>query len=126
MKLKHLKPLRVATSLIIFVFLLILFLGISTPLTDDVSGFFLRLQFFPSLIRFMALFFSITALGFIFVLLLTFLFGRVYCSSICPLGTLQDIFINGTRRLRKKKKRRFVYSSNSIFVLVTNVLFEQM
>ncbi len=113
MKLKHLKPLRVATSLIIFVFLLILFLGISTPLTDDVSGFFLRLQFFPSLIRFMALFFSITALGFVFVLLLTFLFGRVYCSSICPLGTLQDIFINGTRRLRKKKKRRFVYSSNS-------------
>jgi ferredoxin len=112
MKLRHLKSIRVAVSLIIFLFLLLVFLGITATVVESVSRVFLRLQLFPSFMRFLALFFSVSALGFVFVLLLTFLFGRVYCSSICPLGTLQDIFIRVSRRFRKKKKRKFVYSSN--------------
>lgn len=51
------------------------------------------------------------------LLLLTFLFGRVYCSTICPLGVLQDIISWFSRRGKKnqkpgknKKKRWFHYS----------------
>ena len=45
------------------------------------------------------------------LLLLTFIFGRVYCSSICPLGVYQDI----VTRIRKwtsgkKHKKRYKFS----------------
>ena len=44
----------------------------------------------------------------LFLIVLTFLFGRIYCSVICPLGVFQDIvsWISG-----KQKKNRFRYSS---------------
>lgn len=43
------------------------------------------------------------------LVVLTLVFGRVYCSVICPLGVFQDVvsWINGRR---KKKKFRFSYS----------------
>jgi polyferredoxin/Na+-translocating ferredoxin:NAD+ oxidoreductase RNF subunit RnfB len=109
MKLRHLKPARVAISLFIFVFLLLFFLNIHNSFMDSVSMVFLRLQLFPSILRFLALAFSIAGLGFALVIVLTLLFGRVYCSSICPLGTLQDFFIHISGRLKKKSKARFHY-----------------
>lgn len=122
MKLRHLKPVRVVVSLIILFFILIVFLGVSTPFTDPVSQVLLRLQFFPSIMHFIVLSFSTWALGFLIVIGLTLLFGRVYCSSICPLGTLQDIFIRLFRPFRKKKKRRFRYSANRNLYLRYGIL----
>lgn len=40
---------------------------------------------------------------------LTLLFGRVYCSVICPLGVMQDV-VSWVSGRRKKKKYRFSYS----------------
>ncbi len=40
-------------------------------------------------------------------LAITFIFGRVYCSSVCPVGTLQDIVTWICRRLRPKRKFRY-------------------
>jgi len=40
----------------------------------------------------------------LFLLVLTLLFGRIYCSTICPLGLLQDLFL----RLKKKSKKKVV------------------
>ncbi|MFW5708074.1 MAG: 4Fe-4S dicluster domain-containing protein [Bacteroidota bacterium] len=112
MKLKHLKTIRVAVSLVIFSFLLLFFLNIHNSWIDALSTVFLRLQLFPSFLRFTALAFSVASLGFLLIIILTALFGRFYCSSLCPLGTLQDIFINISGRFRKKSKRRFVYNPN--------------
>ena len=43
-----------------------------------------------------------TAMGSIlFWLIVSFLLGRVYCSTVCPIGTLQDIFIRGRRLIRR-------------------------
>ncbi len=39
---------------------------------------------------------------------ITFLFGRIYCSSVCPVGTLQDLFIP-MRRFIKPLNRPFRY-----------------
>ncbi len=41
------------------------------------------------------------------LVVLTLLFGRVYCSVICPLGVMQDIFAWLGKR---KKKNRYTYS----------------
>lgn len=47
-------------------------------------------------------------------LVLTFLFGRIYCSTVCPIGTLSDIFI----RLRKyvpRLNRPFSYRPRRVW-----------
>ena len=56
---------------------------------------------------------AVLALNFVTVvilLLITLLFGRVYCSVICPLGVMQDIisWIHG--KTKKKNRFRFGYS----------------
>jgi ferredoxin len=122
MKLRHLKPIRVVISLLIFSFLLLFFLNIHNNWMDSVSMVFLRLQLFPSVLRFLALTFSVASLGFLLVIVMTLLFGRVYCSSICPLGTLQDIFIYVSGRFRKKLRKRFHYTPNRKRILHYSVL----
>ena len=41
------------------------------------------------------------------LVLLTLLFGRVYCSVICPLGVFQDVV---SRAAARRRKNRFRYS----------------
>lgn len=63
-------------------------------------GWMAKLQFFPAVL---ALNFAVVAV----LLLLTFVFGRVYCSLICPLGIFQDAVSWLRGRLHKKDRFRF-------------------
>lgn len=98
---KKLKIYRIILSLAFFVMLTLLFVDVT-----GVAGAWswtARLQFMPALLSFNA--------GLVlFWLVLSFLFGRVYCSSVCPLGTLQDVFGHLGRVFRKKGKVRYRYS----------------
>lgn len=50
-----------------------------------------------------------TSIGALLVwLVLTFVFGRIYCSTVCPVGTLSDIFIK-IRGKWSKTNRTFSY-----------------
>lgn len=122
MKLKHLRKIRIGLSLLVMVLFIQLLIGIDHNLLHGPTEFFLRLQLFPSVLRFLALFFTVGGLGFLLVILLTFLFGRVYCSTLCPMGTMQDIIIRLARVFRKKKKRKFVYSDNKKRILRYSIL----
>ena len=64
-------------------------------------GWMAKIQFLPAVL---ALNFAVVAV----LVVLTLLFGRVYCSVICPLGVLQDI-ISWLSGRRKGKKKRFTY-----------------
>lgn len=56
-----------------------------------------RMQIIPSALA--------AGMGIIIVwLAITFLFGRIYCSSVCPLGTLQDIVIRLRSRIKPLRK----------------------
>lgn len=122
MQLKHLKKIRVGVTLLVFIFLLLYFLNIHNAWVDAFSTVFLRLQLFPSFLRFLAVAFSVASLGFVLVLLLTLLFGRVYCSSVCPLGTFQDMIIFLSARFKKKKNRRFLFNPNKKRIFRYSVL----
>jgi len=101
---KTVKKLRVILSLIFFVATFLLFIDLKnlfSPYSEPILFF----QFLPSLLKFIALL-SFSAIGFLIIIILTSLFGRAYCSSVCPLGTLQDITTYITRRLKKKPKRK--------------------
>ncbi len=102
MKLASLKKMRVIVSLIFFFSILFLFIDFRGLIPPEYFKPVLYLQFIPSLINSLDGL-TIAVGGFIFVIILTILFGRVYCSTICPLGTLQDIFSNTYKRFKKKK-----------------------
>ena len=97
-----LRKVRIVVSLIFLVattFLLIDFYGY---IPGFVKNDILYLQFVPSLLKFITIL-SIGAAGFLIILLLTILFGRIYCSTVCPLGILQDIVNYFSKKFRKEK-----------------------
>lgn len=102
MNLEKLKKIRVYITLLFFFLALILFLDIIHILPANITPYFLYFQFVPSTIKFFNQF-SLLATGFIIVLIITLLFGRVYCSSVCPLGTMQDIISRLALFLNKQK-----------------------
>ena len=102
MKLSRLRSLRIFISLFSFISISLLFLDFYNLIPVSVLNCILYLQFVPSLFKFVNII-SISAAGFLFILLLTFLFGRVYCSSICPLGILQDFISRISKRINRKK-----------------------
>lgn len=104
MNLGRLKAVRLVVSLIFFLSVAVLFLDFSHKISGYVYKSVLYLQFFPSLIKFIDIV-KIGSAGFVFVILLTLLFGRVYCSSICPFGTLQDIICYIRRKIKGRKFR---------------------
>ena len=60
------------------------------------------------------------------LLLLTLLFGRVYCSVICPLGIWQDVVEYMAKLFNKKKKYKFLPAKNILrygLLAVTIVVF---
>ena len=103
MKLSQLKPLRVGVSLLSLSLTGFLFLDLWNSLSPSTAQGVLYLQFVPSLMSFLDAA-AIGAAGFMVVLLLTALFGRVYCSALCPLGILQDL-IGYLARIRSKRHR---------------------
>lgn len=99
----YLKGLRVFLAILIFLSVLLVFLEFRDILPDSIARL-LHLQIIPALLA--------GAIGIlVFQFVLALLFGRVYCSVICPAGVLQDI-INRLFCIGKKKKkgsRRFSY-----------------
>lgn len=106
MKLEHLKIVRVVLSIIFFVSTTFVFLDLAGFLPYSVIDSVLYLQFVPSLIYFIYIP-AIAGAGFIFILLLTALFGRIYCSTVCPVGTMQDAFSFITKKIRRKNKYEY-------------------
>lgn len=52
-------------------------------------------------------------------LAVTFLLGRVYCSSVCPVGTLQDVVIRLRSHLPGMKRKHFAYKKPNRIRFVT-------
>ena len=97
-----LRKIRLILASVFFVCITLLFLDFTGTLHAWL-GWMAKIQFLPAVL---ALNFGIVA-G---LLILTLLFGRVYCSVICPLGVMQDIisWIHG--KTKKKNRFRFNYS----------------
>jgi ferredoxin len=106
MSFKGLKRIRVVISLFFFLITAFLFLDFTNSISAGFISGILWIQFIPSVIKFVRLL-TWSAAGFIFVPVLTFTFGRVYCSAFCPLGALQDIAGFISKKLGKKKTYKF-------------------
>ena len=97
-----LRKIRIILASVFFIGVTLLFLDF-TGAAHAWLGWMAKVQFLPAVL---ALNFGVVAV----LLVLTLLFGRVYCSVICPLGVMQDIisWIHG--KTKKKNRFRFSYS----------------
>ena len=109
MDLRFLKQVRLVISLIFILAITLLYFDLSFSIQASLAEYPLYLQFIPSLLSFISVS-VIAGAGFIIVIILTLLFGRVYCSTVCPLGVLQDIIT-----FLRKKRRRINYALTKPF-----------
>lgn len=86
---------RITLALLFLAGITLLFCGIGTQWW----GWMAKLQFLPSCL---ALNFGAMAA----IVILTFVFGRLYCSVICPLGVYQDLIVYLRRQWGKAIDRR--------------------
>lgn len=94
-----LRKLRIGLATFFFLFVTVLFLDF-TGTAHAWFGWMAKIQFLPAVL---AMNFVVVAM----LVLLTLVFGRIYCSVICPLGVMQDVFAWFGK---KTKKNRYSYS----------------
>lgn len=106
-----LRKIRTTLAVVAFVLITMLFLDF-TGTAEVYFGWLAKIQFLP----------AVLALNFIVVVLLvllTLVFGRIYCSVICPLGIMQDLLA----RLRVKKNKYSYSPAKNILRIAVLVLF---
>ncbi len=96
-----LKKIRIGVAWVVFLLATLLFLDFSGTL-HLWFGWLAKVQFIPAVL---ASSFVIVAA----IVVVTLLFGRIYCSVVCPLGIMQD-GISWLSARRKGKKARFRHS----------------
>jgi Polyferredoxin len=96
-----LKKIRILLAVAVILLLTLLFLDF-TNVSHKWFGWLTKVQLIPAIL-------AVNVVVVIGLALLTLVFGRVYCSVLCPLGIMQDGISNISGR-RKGKKSRFRYS----------------
>ena len=92
-----LRKIRTILAVVVFVLITLLFLDFTGTLHHWLS-WLAKVQFLPAVLA--------LNVGVVVALVaLTLIFGRIYCSVICPLGVLQDVLARFHR-----KKNKYSYS----------------
>ena len=94
-----LRKIRIAVASLFFVLITLLFLDFTGTL-HAWFGWMAKVQFLPALL-------AVNVGVVLLLVVLTLLFGRVYCSVICPLGVMQDIV---SWFAGKRRRNRFHYT----------------
>ncbi|MBO4350973.1 MAG: 4Fe-4S dicluster domain-containing protein, partial [Proteobacteria bacterium] len=111
-----LRKIRIVVAAVFFVGITLLFLDF-TGFFHHWLGWMAKIQFLPALL-------ALNLVVVIGLALITFIFGRLYCSVICPLGVFQDIVAwLGTRKKKNKyqptkAKNILRYATLGIFALL--------
>ena len=92
-----LKKTRTILAAVFFILITLLFLDFTGTLHHWL-GWMAKIQFLPAVL-------ALNLGVIIFLVALTLIFGRIYCSVICPLGVFQDIIARINR-----KKNKYSYS----------------
>ena len=94
-----LRKIRIVLAAVMFIGITLLFLDFTGTMRTWVS-WMPKLQFLEAVL-------ALNVVVIVSLVVLTLVFGRIYCSVVCPLGIMQDIF--GWLG-KKQKKNRYTYS----------------
>src|SRR5665647_3308728 len=99
---KYLKNIRVALAILFFLPIFLYLIDFTGKLPVQMHAL-LKIQWIPALL-------SLNLIIIALLVVISLLFGRIYCSTICPLGIFQDIAARKSRFFSKKKKKlRYKY-----------------
>lgn len=108
-----LRKTRIFLASVAFVLVTLLFLD-QTDTMRHLFGWMAKIQFLPALL-------AMHLVIVVALLLLTLVFGRIYCSVICPLGVMQDLMARFNRKKNKynysKAKSWLRYGVLGVFVV---------
>lgn len=94
---------KIRTTLAVVFWVLITWLLLDfTGAAHTYLGWMARIQFMPAVL-------ALNVGALLFIVALTLLLGRIYCSVICPLGVMQDAI---ARLRRKRFKYRYSEARN--------------
>ena len=93
----NLRKIRIILAAVFFIGITLLFLDFTGTLHHWL-GWMAKVQFLPAVL-------ALNAIVIVLLVALTLIFGRIYCSVICPLGVFQDI-----AAWLRKKRNRYTYS----------------
>ena len=99
-----LKKIRVTISVILFSLITLYFLDFAGFMPQKFS-FLADIQFVPAIL-------ALNVVIIVALIVLTLLFGRVYCSSICPMGIYQDVIAWFSKKFKRKKRYTFSKAKN--------------
>lgn len=110
-----LRKLRITPAIICFTLITLLFLDFSGAL-HAYFGWMAKLQFVPAIL-------ASSFVILIAIVVITVLFGRIYCSVICPLGIYQDGIAHIAEKRKKnrysfKRRKKYSYGIGLIFFLL--------
>ena len=114
-----LKKIRTILAAVAFVLITLLFLDFTGTLHHWL-GWLAKIQFLPAVM-------ALNVIVVVALVVLTLVFGRIYCSIICPLGVFQDVLARFRRKKNKysysKEVRWLRYPVLGLFIiaLVTGV-----
>ena len=99
-----LRKIRTALAIVFWLGITLLFLDFTGALHGWL-GWMAKIQFLPAVL-------AVNVAIIVGLVLLTLIFGRVYCSVICPLGVFQDgvAHLSVARKRRKKDRKPYSYS----------------
>ena len=99
-----LRKIRTALAIVFWLGITLLFLDFTGALHGWL-GWMAKIQFLPAVL-------AVNVAVIVGLVLLTLIFGRVYCSVICPLGVFQDgvAHLSVARKRRKKDRKPYSYS----------------
>ena len=99
-----LRKIRIALAVVFWLGITLLFLDFTGALHGWL-GWMAKIQFLPAVL-------ALNVAVIVGLVLLTLVFGRVYCSVICPLGVFQDgvAHLNVARKRKKKNRKPYGYS----------------
>lgn len=95
-----LRKIRIILATVFLAGITLLFLDF-TGTIHCLTGWMAKIQFLPAVL-------ALNVVVIVFLILLTLICGRIYCSVICPLGIMQDIIAWFGK---KAKKNRYAYSA---------------
>lgn len=106
-----LKHVRIILAVICFMAITALFVDFTFTAAHG-WGWLAKWQFMPAVL-------SANVMVLAILIAATLIFGRVYCSILCPLGVLQDIISWIRGRSNKRARSRFRYLNNAPWLRIT-------
>lgn len=104
------KVVRLIVATLVMVGFLLALTDFRNGVPESLGHFLARLQFVPAVQSVLAGVIVPSLLILIGLVVVTLLFGRLYCSFICPLGIFQDILIWFSNKIRGKSFKGFRYA----------------